>query len=108
MEITKRFNTENILNKEDLEHTMQTFTNCTERIWYKYSKIVNITKHSKAWWDKDCHRDLEKYRQTKRIEDWKQFKDIVKKMKHNFFDLKIQEIANKNYGLWELMDWVKK
>ena len=34
---------------------------CMEKIWYKYSKIVNITKYSKAWWDENCHRDLVSY-----------------------------------------------
>jgi len=29
-------------------------------------------------------------------------------MKHNFFDEKINEIANKKCGLWELINWVKK
>ena len=62
----KRLNIENILYKEALEHIMHTFANCIERIWYKHLKIINITKHSKAWWDKDCHRDLKKYRQTKK------------------------------------------
>jgi len=39
---------ENFQNKEALEHIVQTFAECTERIWYKYSKIVKVTKHSKA------------------------------------------------------------
>ncbi len=48
IETIKRLNTENILNKEALEYIVDTFTDCIERIWYKHSKIVNITKHSKA------------------------------------------------------------
>jgi len=67
----KRLNMENIQNKEALEHIMQTFAECIKRIWYKHSKIVNITKYFKVWWDDNCYRDLEKYRQTKRIDNWK-------------------------------------
>ena len=57
----------------------------------KNSKIFNITKHSKKWWNNNCYRDLENYKMSKWFEDWKQLKSTVKKTKHLFFNQKIQK-----------------
>ena len=40
---------EHIASKEDLEQVVQEFTHNTDEIWFKHSKIVNDTKHSKLW-----------------------------------------------------------
>jgi len=56
----KGLNIENIQSKKILEHIIQSFADCTEQILYKYFK---------EWWDENCHRDLEFYRQTRRIDD---------------------------------------
>jgi len=81
-----------------LKSSIQTIAHTTKSLWAQYSKTINITKHSKSWWNLNCSRDLEKYRSSKCIEDWRQFRNTVKKMKQMFFNLKIQEIANKGCG----------
>ena len=53
--------TTDISNSNSLEKIMQEFTSITGNLWTKYSKCVNITKHSKAWWNKECSRDLSTY-----------------------------------------------
>ena len=51
IEAIKELNTENIPDIEALKQIIQSFANTTDRIWVKNSKIVNITKHSKKWWN---------------------------------------------------------
>jgi len=46
IEVIKEINTENIQSKEVLDQIIQSLASATERI---YSKVVNITKHSKKW-----------------------------------------------------------
>ena len=91
-----------------LDWTVNEFAKAIEIAWEKNTKTINITKYSKSWWDDSCSRDLEMYRSSKRLEDWKQFWSTVKNMKCQFFDLKIQKISNKMWGPWELMNWVNK
>jgi len=93
------------MNKESLKLAVQEFANKSDIIWYKHLKYVNITKHSKAWWNEDCQVKLAKYRI---LDNWKMFKSTVKKTKYLFFDDKIKEIASKNRRPWELINWVKK
>ena len=46
-ESVKRLNTKYITNKKDLKQVVQEFTYNTDKIWFKHSKIINITKHLK-------------------------------------------------------------
>ena len=104
----KNLDMSNILDIPNLEQIINNFANIVDNVWMKNSKFVNITRHSKSWWDKNCNKDLERYRSSKSIKDWKTFQKTVKNTKQSFFDLKIQEIANKKQGPWELMSWVNK
>jgi len=54
IEAIKKINTEQLSNKALLELAVQEFTNKSDVIWYKFSKCINITKYSKAWWNKNC------------------------------------------------------
>ena len=47
MKTIKEMNTKYIQSKEVLKQIVQLFASITKRVWHKYSKVVNITKHSK-------------------------------------------------------------
>jgi len=70
----KDINTSDLSDIVSLKNIVCSFICSLERIWEKNSKIINITEHSKSWWNVNCSRDLEKYRLSKHIENWKQFK----------------------------------
>jgi len=86
IKVFKSINTDDISDINSLDSIVQFIAHAMEEIWAKNSKIVNITKHSKSWWNTNCNRDLERYRSSKQIEDWKKFKSMVKSTKYLFFD----------------------
>ena len=88
----KRLNLDHIKSKEDLEQLVQEFMHNIDKIWLKHSKIVNITRHSKSWWSEECQRGLEKYRSSRFLEDWKNFKSVVKKIKWGILMLKSRKL----------------
>jgi len=65
-------------------------------------------KYSKQWWTEECSRSLNNYRTSRSLDNWKKFKKVVKITKRSFFNMKIQEVANKSHGPWELMNWINK
>ena len=63
----KKINIKNIQSKEVLKSVIQLFIYHMNRTWYKHLKITNITKYLKEWWDENYWRDLDNYKQTKKI-----------------------------------------
>jgi len=81
--------TSNLTDIESLKIAINSFTLAINKAWEKNSKIVSISRHLKSWWNTNCSRNLEKYRSSRSLVDWKQFKKMVKSTKCIFFDQKI-------------------
>ena len=94
----KFLDTSILSNQESLKNMVNLLVLRINQAWNMNARRVNITKHSKKWWNKDCNWSLNKYRESRSIEDWKLFKKMVKSTKRSFFDIKIQEVANKSCG----------
>ena len=106
--IIRNLDTSNLTDNVKLENLVNLFRLRIDWVWEKNAKHIKITKYSKQWWNKEYNQALNKYRITRSFEDWKSFKKLVKSTKQPFFNTKIQEIANKSQGPWELMGWVNK
>ena len=106
--IIKNLDTSNLTDSDRLKDVVNLFASKIKQVWVKNAKQTNIMKHSKKWWSEKCNQSLDKYRTSRNLEDWKSFKKVVKNTKRVFFDIKIQEIANKSQGSWELINWVNK
>ena len=98
----------NLGNCESLKQTVDSLAASIKQAWKSNTRRVKIMKHSKIWWNDECRQSLNIYRESRSLEDWKSFKNIIKVTKRAFFDSKIQEVANKSHGPWKLMNWVNK
>ena len=104
----KSINIANLSNTNKLEEVTNTFASKIDYTWRTNSKQVNIMRHSKSWWNKKYSLALNNYRTIRSLENWKIFKIKVKSIKWSFFNVKIQEIANKKKEPWKLMNWINK
>ena len=76
--IIKNLDVSDLFNINKLENVVNTLASNTKSAWRKNSKRVNITRHSKSWWNKNCNWSLRNYRLTRTIKNWKIFKKTVK------------------------------
>ena len=93
----KNINVDNLSDSNKLEFITNMLASKIKNAWRANSKWVNIMRWSKSWWNKECSSALSNYRTTQSLENWKTFKSKVKTTKQLFFDVKIQEIANKKW-----------
>ena len=104
----KSLNTSNIDNVVKLDFVINQLGYIINRAWKNNTKKSRISKHSKQWWSDKCSRALNNYRNSRSLENWKNFKKVIKNIKRSYFDDKIQEIANKKKDFWELTNWINK
>jgi len=93
---------------EKLEHIVNQLEVIIDQAWTENTKKLRITKHSKQWWIEECSYSLNNYKISRSLDNWKKFKKVIKNTKRSLFDAKIQEVANKSHGPWELMNWINR
>ena len=69
LSIIKNLNVSNLSDIDKLEDVVNTFALYTKHAWEKNSKLINITRHSKSWWNKECNQSLRNYRALRNLED---------------------------------------
>ena len=104
----KSLNTNNIDDVVKLDFVVKRIGCIIDHTWKNNAKKSRISKHSKQWWSDKCSQALNNYRNSRSLENWKNFKRVVKNVKKSYFDDKIQEIANKRKGPWELTNWINR
>ena len=77
----KNINISDLSNSNKLEKATNSLMSNIASAWKANSKRVKIMKQSKSWWNKECSHTLNKYRTTRSLEKWKNFKNKVKSTK---------------------------
>jgi hypothetical protein len=94
--------------KREVEVLASGITDVFSVAWLRHLSEFKVAPNSKEYWTPKCSEALCMYRDSCVIEDYKAFRNVVKKTKHEFFDKHIKEIATTNKCPWDLMDWVRE
>ena len=91
-----------------LDYVVKQIGHIIDHTWKDNAKKSRFSKHSKQWWLDKYSLALNNYRNSRSLENWKNFKRAVKNTKRLYFDDKIQEITSKRKGSWELTSWINR
>ena len=53
--VIKNLDVSNLSDINKLKDIVNTLTSNIKCVWEKNSKLINITRHSKSWWNKECN-----------------------------------------------------
>ena len=95
-------------SEEATEALAKVVASTLDRAWVKHATKVGKSKGTKPWWDDKCTQAFEAYTRTRDKSEWREFRKTVRETKRQFFDRRIDEIANSNKRPWDLMEWVKQ
>jgi len=98
----KTLDTNDMNDVVKLDHVVKQIGHIIDHAWKDNAKKARISKHSKQWWSDKCSQALNNYRNSRSLENWKNFKRAIKNAKRSYFDDKIQKIASKGKGPWKL------
>ena len=93
---------------EEIYAIVETMLLAFSKVWDSHADFVNITQNSKKWWNGSCTSTLAQYQSSRGQEDWAEFQCTTRTAKHSFFNCRIQEIAVKKAGPWDLVAWIKQ
>jgi hypothetical protein len=93
---------------QELDEVVSPISSAFTTAWSHHAKESRLGKHSKGWWSEECSDALSRYQWTQDLEDWKQYRRVMRGTKREFFEDHIHEVAFENQRPWDLMAWTKQ
>jgi len=82
----KYLNTNNMDDVVKLDCMVKGIDHFINQAWKGNTKKSRISKHSKQWWLDECSQALNNYRNSRSLENWKNFKKVIKNVKRLYFN----------------------
>jgi len=95
----RNLNVSNLFDIASLDNVINNFANKVNNAWEKSSKIINITKHSKSWWNENCNRSskLQVVKESRGLENL-----LENGQEHQEGFLQSQDSRNSQQETWSL------
>ena len=92
--------------RDNITHITTLISKCFAKAWKAHAIPSQTSVHLKRWWNKSCAEAWSQYRESDCSSDeWHNMQCTMKAAKHEYFDDKIESIADHNKRARDLMSW---